>query len=436
MVNPTPSDQAIEFLNYLGTKSYYPTPKNDEFKTEEFTSASRSCKPFMLFFVGRHGARGLSRAEKIRELTDDTKEFLADSKYSQNYNKLLASFETDISPYSDALTPFGKQQVEKIGEDLYKYHPDFSKKVSLSYTKKNRVQETRDAFLNPWKKNTLMSISDLTNLDQEQSDRALRFFEKCEKYSAQKKELKKEAKRVCAPLLDEINFSDWPLLKEFNSKKVLDKKTLADGMKNIANICAYQLALDITLKDEHFCSLIPFKLLSQYSKYEDCLTQIVKGGPGGLSVLDGLSSNMATAFVENLPEKLETAIEQHANKSTDAPTAFLMFGHAETIIPILTNLGITTDEKNWSGSEVSPMAANFKMIFYDCDSPIPEENLQVYLSLNQTPVKVSGIEQSKLFYSWEKINALLKSISLSTKFDEICFSDDTANKEKSSSEDD
>lgn len=414
------SNGNLDLVKYLGTKAIYTRPAQNEFTFPKFQQETRSCKPFFLVYLGRHGARGETYEEKLKKQIEDVKPFLQEFPEGTKYKEWLNAYYEQLKPYTDALTPLGKSQVEEIGSALYKHSPSFSNNITVAYTNRNRVIETRDAFLHPWQKNQSLLLNDETkaglNLD------ILRFHKACPKYIANMKKLKKTAKNICAPLLEEKVFKQWAASKGL---KNMDLAEITDGFKIIKTICSYQIAASPLASEQQFCSLVSKEALKNWNDYENCNNQIVKGGPSGLKYMNGISVRMADVLVDYIANKVEEAITKHINKDPSAPTALLMFAHAETLIPTLTQLNVRTKEEAWNAADISPMAANYKMIFYDCESLKESEKIQVYLSLNERPAMIAGAEQNKSTYNWQQINSYLSETASSTNFNTVCYNDET-----------
>lgn len=427
-------NENLNIVKYLGTKAIYSRPPQNEFMTDNFRQGTQSCKPFFLFYLGRHGARGETSEQKLKDQIEDIKPFLQQFPEGIKYQGWLTRYYEELKPYTDALTPPGKSQVEEIGAALFNYWPGFSDRITLAYTTKNRVIETRNAFLHPWQKNQSLFIKDETQENPDKVTEALRFFKFCSKYVTNHKKLKKLAKNFCAPHLDDKIFRNWAGNKGLDTKN-MDIEDIADGFKSIKNLCAYQVAVSSLTSQQQFCSLLSKEALEKWNAYENCTAQIVKGGPAGLKFMNGISVCMADALVNSITDKIKDTLSKHLNKDPSTPTALLMFAHAETIIPTLTQLNLSSED-TWNAADISPMAANFKMIFFDCESSKDSEKIQVYLSLNERAVRIVDSDPNKATYNWEQISSYLTEISSSTNFETVCYNDDTNFSNSSEIEDD
>ncbi len=122
--------------------------------------------------------------------------------------------------------------------------------------------------------------------------------------------------------------------------------------------------------------------------------------------------------VSTVPEEIAAALVLNLIETTDAFTtgedtetrAVFRFGHAETLMPLLSLLRIPgcrylsnyfdTVAREWRDFDVVPMAANLQMIVFKAKS---SGRYYVRLDLNEKPLKLRPGEDNSVIYPWGEL---------------------------------
>ncbi len=122
--------------------------------------------------------------------------------------------------------------------------------------------------------------------------------------------------------------------------------------------------------------------------------------------------------VSTVPEEIASALVLNLIETTDAfvtgedtaTRAVFRFGHAETLMPLLSLLRIPgcrymsnyfdTVAKAWRDFDVVPMAANFQMILFRAKT---SGHYYVRIDLNEKPVRLRPGEDTTTIYPWGEV---------------------------------
>ncbi len=416
----------------IGTKTLYqPLQQN-------FCPVPAGYKPIFVNFVGRHGARHLTKdvkstftygflrsADSLHMLTE------AGLRLKANVQNLAKVEESNFG----SISKIGVSELEGIAERMYENQKNvFSSKpvkISVATTKKGRTKESAEAFLSGLKAVDSLILD--SNISYNYADDVrLRFYDfpkayldfedegSWQKYYtelARKEDLGAIAKRVLKPLFK-------PSLK-ISSGEALE---LVDDLYGFYTIGA---AIENEVEDFHFAAgetnfkkyftLAELKSLSSLSDLEDFL----KKGPG--TDKNGIQVKIAAPLLLDFITSADSALVNHQ------PRLNLRFAHAETIAPFAAILDLdgasepTKDVFNftkvWEAQKIIPFSANIQWIFYKKkDNP----NFLVKILLNEKEATIKGLQTKALpYYDWQDVRNFyakkLKDLGVDEKTDIIKF---------------
>ena len=231
-------------------------------------------------------------------------------------------------------------------------------------------------------------------------------FAKCTSYS-----------RITTPLLQELyelvafNYS----MKPINNihKKLFDpafasSKSYTDKANFLSEYYGYSCAtqVDTELEYEELCAAISDDDGSAVSYVEDLEQYIEKGPLEDYPVV----TDMSCPFFVSVLSDFDMAASLGKSNSTQALSAHLRFAHAETLIPVLSALGLVTEnpfvyatsdtageyaQREFNLHYQSPMAANIMFVVYDCDEDVGSvrdagEGIYVQLLQNEQAMPFPG----------------------------------------------
>ncbi|XP_037320205.2 multiple inositol polyphosphate phosphatase 1-like isoform X2 [Pungitius pungitius] len=221
-------------------------------------------------------------------------------------------------------------------------------------------------------------------------DKLMRFFEHCRGYV-------EAVEKNRTALLEVQKFKHGPEM-EVVRRKVAEKLGLrqhqltADLVEAAFFLCSYELSI----KSLHssWCFLFD-KDDAKVLEYKSDLKQYWKRFHG--YTISGLSS---CPLFHHIFRTLDKA--GRPRRSTDAPPepASILIGHAETLLPLLSLLGLYMDQtpptadnyhaqhgRSFRSGLIVPYAANLLFVLYDC-----QRGPRLQLLVNESPVRFPGLE--------------------------------------------
>lgn len=384
---------------YLGTETPYKMSGCHQWVVP------KGYRSFYIDHIGRHGARYLStslRVDSLLEVLEEAKKKGHLTKRGEKLRGQVMKIGAVTGHQYGLLTPLGKEEERQLGQRMYRCYPDvFGKEVHAVSTYMQRAKQSMFAFLEGLGQYT--SSSQFKIAVNGQVDPVLRFFDVNEAYKRYKKE------------------GDWlSELREFEERCDLVSKWLLQffsesyiqTLENPIQIGNYiydlygntfNMQLPIGLGD-----YFTWQQLDYFWQNEN-VKQFLEKGPGMIG--HTLQTNMAFPLLENFLVTAERAIKK-GNISAD-----LRFAHAETLIPLVTLLGVKgyseqTSHLNevatiWKDSCIAPMAANMWWVFFKGK---PDEPILVLPLLNDRPVNLPLPAYNKYYYVWEEMKHYYRKV--------------------------
>ncbi|MBN1468191.1 MAG: hypothetical protein JXM74_02800 [Fusobacteriaceae bacterium] len=415
-------------FTFLSSKSPYP------YEVTDYSSPPKNYNLVFINYVGRHGSRHLSSskydktlfellsiAEKDGEITNLGKEL------KDEISKLMKVEEGNYG----LLTIKGKKELENIGrrtainnKKLFSYKSE----VIAYATYSDRAKESRDEFLKGLKKE-INSVSITSNFYEEFKDPYLRPYDIAERYidfeengewnsifnEYTKREIgKKFDKEILLKLVSE-RFYDRLEKGEFKLKDENGKVKLKNPTEAVSNL--YNLyIISAALKEEGLFEFKKYFTNEQLAWYESIISieDYLQKGPS----ITSLPTDIIAPLVKNMINSTENGL-----KNPNLAGIF-NFAHAETIIPLVSFLEISTYNessnnpteilKNWDASTVTPMAANIQWLIYSNGKDLLVKMLQ-----NEKEVAFPIKTNFYPYYKWEDVKKYYQD-----KIEKIGFSND------------
>lgn len=367
----------IIHCGHLGTQTPYIYLKS------RYTLPPLGYTPFFINHVGRHGARYLTSAAKITELTYQLNEAEILGALKEEGKKLKRKLLA-ILPIEEKeaglLTPSGFEMEEGIASRMALHYPEvFGRKVIAVSTYVTRTKESMDAFLKQLAKWT--SASEFEARSNGKIDPILRFFDLNVPYLNYKANGRwKEMVRVFEKRQDVVT----TLLCQFFELSFINQmKNPIEFTSNLYQVYSNQFD---SQKNVGLGIYFTEDWLSYLWENEN-LTQYLEKGPSYVGQC--LPTNIAFALLMDFLNTSEQAIKER-NIS-----AQLRFAHAETLIPftgLLRLLGFFNQTSTmsyvstlWQNYWVAPMAANLQWIFYENPQ---EQVILVKMLYNESEVRL------------------------------------------------
>ncbi|WP_316831512.1 histidine-type phosphatase [Pedobacter aquatilis] len=411
----------------LGTKTLY-TPLQ-----KSFTAVPAGYTPVYINYVGRHGARHLTKDVNVSSAYQLVKKADSLNQLSAKGKDLkikLANLQKEENGHVASISKSGEAELKGIATRMYNAQKIVfageKPSVLVATTKKGRTKESAEAFIDGMK----AVKADFADVKYNYADDDhLRFYD----FSGTYDKFKEEGNWTSAY---EILAKDYDLKKMageftsifFNPSLVsgLTVQQKVDFLEDIYGfytildaVKAEQKAVGLTAADldfKQYFNQSQLKALSVLGDAEDFL----KKGPG----LDnnGIQVRIAAPL---LADFISTTDEYIANKKL---AANLRFSHAETIAPFAALMDIKgaseavkdirSFQQSWKADKVIPFSANIQWILYKNKSG----NYLVKFLLNEKEVAVKGLSNKMFpYYSWKSVRELylrkLKSLGLNLDSD-------------------
>lgn len=369
---------------------------------EEIIKPKPSCEPVQINMLYRHGHRYPSASDIKKMALMGKKINKAKSSVLKSVlkiNELPWKFPFKASE-DKLLTEIGQIELYYVGKQIKKRFPIlFNKTYSpLSYKFQSTCalrssQSSNSLAAGLFEGNGTLGKSKfqpiaITTLPCD-NDPVLRFIDICKNYierASNSREWEKET----------YEFEEGPEMEAVISKVAqklkLAKSTLtADDLKQIFLACSYELTMLHGTLSKGICSLFEkedFVVL----EYLYDLKQYYKRSAG-----HALNYEIACKLLADIYNTLKDA----SNNQEDAFTGVFRSGHAETMLPLITLLGVYLDDIKLTSSNfkymkfrkfrpacISPFAGNMYFILYKCR----DKKYKIQLYVNEKLVKIPCCE--------------------------------------------
>lgn len=404
-INTFAQDCSVKFL---GTKSLYQKP------AAQLTAIPAGYKPVFINYVGRHGARHLTKEVNTYQayqllMKADSLHVLTEK--GQELKQQVLNLEKVENGNIKSISAEGRAELKGIGERMVKQNPNLFKQaanIKVSVTKEIRTQQSADAFFTGINSATpnQPEISKVTD------DVNLRFYDFSPAYDAFKdgdiveKKLKDLQQQEH---IDQLNkaFAERifkPVFAQKLSPKQTEKFT-ADvfGFASIVYSLQNEIAqAGIKPENLNFNTVFTCEELARLGLI-DAAEDYLKKGPGINA--NGIQIKIAAPLLINF---IKTTDEFIAGRKYNEQ---LRFAHAETIAPFATLLGITSADKVatdltklnqvWQAGNVAPLSSNIQWILYQQKDT---RNCLVKVLLNEKEARITGLKtQNFPFYNWNDL---------------------------------
>ncbi|XP_068161906.1 multiple inositol polyphosphate phosphatase 1b [Antennarius striatus] len=380
---------------YFGTKTRYEEVNPHLRRDPAFVNASvlkppagERCSPVHLTAVIRHGsryptARNIRRIQRLSELVRDSAG-----------GELRSRWENWFTEDMDGqLVMKGRAELRQLARRLAVLFPSLLSeenrlRISLRSSSKHRCVSSVEAFQE--------GLWGRPEYRHEVDDRLLRFFDFCPGFLEgveQNRSALQEVERFRhGPEVDAVRRRVAAQLG------VAQQRLTPDLLEAAFFLCSYELS--IRSAHSPWCFLFD-EDAAQVLEYQGDLKQYWKRSHG--HVISSLSS---CPLFHHIFRTLDRA--GRPRRSTDAPPepASILVGHAETLLPLLSLLGLYKDPtpltatnyqsqhgRSFRSGVIAPYAANLLLVLYDC-----QRGPRLQMLLNEAPLRFPGLEDDAPLY--------------------------------------
>jgi multiple inositol-polyphosphate phosphatase/2,3-bisphosphoglycerate 3-phosphatase len=408
----------------IGSKTLYQP------KQKLFTLPPAGFKAVYINYVGRHGARHLTKDIKLSYAYNiiakaDSLGLLTAS--GKSLKQMILNLGKEETGHVASISKSGEDELKGIAARMYANQRNVfstAAPILVSTTKKGRTKESAEAFLQGLKQkdSTLLAMVKFNYAD----DDHLRFYDFSKSYEDFKEKgnwAVAYQKLVKAKQLN--NLANQFASKFFNSS-YLSKLSDANKIDFIEDIYGFYTILGalgseineagLSLKDVDFKSLFTnadLAALGTLGDAEDFLTK----GPGLNN--HGIQVRIAAPLLADFINTTDAFLK------SKPVVADLRFSHAETIAPFAALLNIKgasestkdilTFNHYWQAENVIPFSSNIQWIIYQNKST---GQTLVKFMLNEKEVSINGLATKTFpYYRWSSVRNYylmkLKSLNLS-----------------------
>ena len=402
----------VKVAESLGTKTLYQP------KQTKYAKTPIGFEPVYVNYVGRHGARHLTKDIKISSAykrvstADSLNELTLEGKHLK---QLMLNLGKEEEGRVASISKSGEDELKGIAERMFDNQKAIfvpASPILVSTTKKGRTKESAEAFLEGLKLKNPTSTEKVTFNFAD--DDHLRFYDFSKTYD----EFKEKGNWVAAyqklAELKQLKLISNKFTAKFFRTGYLSKLTQEEkiaftediyGFYTILNAVAAEIKqVGLTAKELDFKSLFSTEdliALGTLGDAEDFLTK----GPGMNN--NGIQVRIAAPLLADFINTTDAFLK------SKAVAADLRFSHAETIAPFAAIMGIKGASEsakdvmkfnqNWKAENVIPFSANIQWIFYQNKA---NGKYLVKFLLNEKEAEINGLPTNKFpFYAWTSVRA-------------------------------
>ncbi len=337
-----------------------------------------SLRPVYVARVARHGARYIASAKKLTKLKKEIAKAAENGSLTQTGRKfslLLQKVEEATGDKWGRLSEVGCEEEVALANDLYRLLPKFMKTARVNAISSYIPRVVMTMYQFNHQLSTLSSKISITSSEGRQLSYLLRCFSADSVYSAYRDN--GNWVKVSDRFSDSI-VSPEPARRIFGAKSGLSDKDLKEYTLRIYDILQSLTAFGMAAPTDEFMSKEEYRACWEVDNLEHYLRNTVTplSSLAGKASAPLLAKIMADADAA-LGQRLLNASMKKANMdpriAPDAYDANFYFGHAETLMPLLSLMRVVgcyddssdfaTLSKRWQDYNVVPLGANLDIIF-------------------------------------------------------------------------
>ncbi|XP_008151178.2 multiple inositol polyphosphate phosphatase 1 [Eptesicus fuscus] len=424
---PEPEHPAASALSaYFGTKTRYEdanpgllrdpeSPRRDPELLEE------TCTPVQLVGLIRHGTR-YPTAKQIRKLRQlhglleargPGGDPAAADAAGRDLGAALAAWPLWYADWMDGqLVEKGRQDMRQLALRLASLFPAlFSRenygRLQLITSSKHRCVESGAAFLKGlWQHYhpglTPPDVADMECGPPRINDKLMRFFDHCEKFLT-------EVERNDTALYHVEAFKTGPEMQNILKKVAATLQVPVNNLNaDLIQVAFFTCSFDLAIKGvkSPWCDVFDTDD-AMVLEYLNDLKQYWKRGYGYT-----INSRSSCILFQDIFRHLDKAVEQKKRSQPISSPVILHFGHAETLLPLLSLMGYFKDKepltaynykeqmhRKFRSGHIVPYASNLMFVLYHCkNAKTPKEEFRVQMLLNEKVLPLAHSQETASLY--------------------------------------
>jgi len=405
---------ALFAQTFLGTKTPYTPPHTS------YTSPPAGYQPVFINYVGRHGAKFLTKAgadQKVLETLQTAGKSNALTATGKKIEEIAQRLQAAGKGNYENITLLGQEEQEAIGERMRYMYPGVfpGRGVRVVTTWKVRTQQSAEAFLK--------GLADYKGARRNErapdsTDTMLRFYDLSPAYSHYKKgglikrcmdSLDRDsrtlatARRICGRIFTS-NYVKELMRTGPGNTGLPSGLTFADDLYDLYSI-AWSMSGEVRNaghpEDSQGLGIAFDQEDLEWMEFRNGAADFLEKGPGFDSV--GIQVKVAAPLLADLINSCDSAVRHR-----DACDAVLRFTHAEAIAPLAALMGIQEASapvtsiydyhKHWNAGNVIPLSANIQWVLY---AGTGGHLVKVLLNEREAVLPVATTQWP--YYRWEDI---------------------------------
>ncbi|EFB20293.1 hypothetical protein PANDA_002314, partial [Ailuropoda melanoleuca] len=421
-----PEDSAVSALSpYFGTKTRYEdanpglladpeAPRRDPELLED------TCTPVQLVALIRHGTR-YPTAKQIRKLRQlhgllqarRPGDWRAGSAGGRDLGAALADWPLWYADWMDGqLVEKGRQDMRQLALRLASLFPALFSlenygRLQLVTSSKHRCVDSGAAFLQGlWQHYhpglPPPDVADMECGPPRINDRLMRFFDHCEKFLT-------EVEKNATALYHVEAFKTGPEMQNILKKVAATLQVPVNNLNaDLIQVAFFTCSFDLAIKGvkSPWCDVFDIDD-AKVLEYLNDLKQYWKRGYGYT-----INSRSSCTLFQDIFRHLDKAIEQKQRSQPISSPVILQFGHAETLLPLLSLMGYFKDKepltaynykeqlhRKFRSGHIVPYASNLIFVLYHCkNAKTPKEEFQVQMLLNEKVLPLAHSQETASLY--------------------------------------
>ncbi|XP_072335053.1 multiple inositol polyphosphate phosphatase 1b isoform X3 [Scyliorhinus torazame] len=413
------------WAEYYGTKSRYEVLSGVSVPGTDWL-APANCTVLQVNALIRHGTRYPTR-KNVPRMVEIHQLIREQGDVGSSLVQALAGWHMWYNERMDGnLHPLGISEMVKLAKRLSARFPALfavqsykEKRLKFLTSSKHRCVNSTKSFIQGLE--SYLNLPDQEGGQWEVNDGLMRFFDHCEKF-------KNLVENNNTALHQVEIFKNGPEMERIMSnmaKKlgISPSAINANMVEATFYLCTYEFILKGVISP--WCDLLEEEDV-EVLEYLGDLKQYWKRSYG--YKINGLSSYR---LFQDLFQYMDQTIEESERNQSISHTAVLRFGHAETLLPVLTLMGYFKDDRpllasnfeqqkhrKFKSGRISPFAANLLLVLYRCNGArgLGEKyRLQLFLNERPLPFPHSG----NLIADYEEVKECYQHLIESLKFSNI-----------------
>ncbi|ELR48477.1 Multiple inositol polyphosphate phosphatase 1 [Bos mutus] len=424
-----PENSVVSALSpYFGTKTRYEDAnpgllRDPEVPRRDPELLEETCTPVQLVALIRHGTRypTTKQIRKLRQVPGRAR------------GAALADWPLWYADWMDGqLVEKGRQDMRQLALRLASLFPAlFSRenygRLQLVTSSKHRCMDSGAAFLQGlWQHYhpglPPPDIADMECGPPRINDKLMRFFDHCEKFLTQ-------VERNATALYHVEAFKTGPEMQNI-LKKVADILQVPVNNLNadLIQVAFFTCSFDLAIKGvkSPWCDVFDIDD-AKVLEYLNDLKQYWKRGYGY-----SINSRSSCTLFQDIFQHLDKAVKQKQRSHPVSSPVILQFGHAETLLPLLSLMGYFKDKepltaynykeqmhRKFRSGHIVPYASNLIFVLYHCkNAKTPKEEFRVQMLLNEKVLPLAHSQETVSLY--EDLKNHYKDILQSCHTSEEC----------------